>query len=74
MQQSKAESGQAVVNMLQLSVPHTKFPLQSESLSQSPSPRAHGDEEVQQLASFLLASQESKTSKMIKDKIMIMIF
>ena len=74
VQQSNKVSGQVVSNITQLSVPHTKFPSQSESLSQSPSPRAHGDEEVQQLASFWLASQDSKTSQKIENRIMIMTF
>jgi len=45
-QQSVLKSA-PVVNSLQLSVPHTRLPLQSLSLSQSPLPRAQGLELVQ---------------------------
>ena len=57
VQQSSPRCNQALSKLLQLLNPHTKLPAQSESLSQSPSPASQGFEEVQQLQSFLLASQ-----------------
>ena len=62
VQQSKEESVQAVSKSLQLSVPHTKSPAQSVSLSQSPQPWGHGNEEEQQLQSSALASQSEVTN------------
>ena len=52
---------QEVSKSLQLSVPHTKLPKHSESLSQSPSPMEQGYESVQQPESSAFASQPEVT-------------
>ena len=57
LQQSKPELDQALLELLQLLLPHTKLPAQSESLSQSPSSMPQGFDELQQPQSLLLASQ-----------------
>ena len=65
IQQSKLQCLQAESKLLQISCPHIKLPLQSEFLSQSPSPTPQGLEEVQQLQSFLVALQRPKIKKKI---------
>ena len=60
---------QVVSKFLQLFVPHTKSPSQSESLSQFPSPKEHLFEDVQQSESSVAALQTvSKRSQKQKKK------